>query len=46
MEGKVCHNGYRGYVPDYPYNNGYMLFSTEEDYEEYYRENILDKQTD
>ena len=35
MKGYPTDVGYRGYIP----NEGYVLFSTEEDYIEYYMEN-------
>lgn len=38
MKGYVTSSGYKGYIPE----RGYVLFSTEDDYKEYYRENFGD----
>lgn len=38
MKGYVTSNGYKGYIPE----RGYVLFSTQTEYEEYYRENFGD----
>ena len=37
MKGYVTSAGYKGYIP----NKGYVLFSTEDEYKEYYIENFL-----
>lgn len=34
MKGYPTHAGYRGYIP----GNGYLLFSTESEYREYFHE--------
>lgn len=36
MKGYTTESGYRGYIP----GTGYMLFTTESEYREYYREHI------
>lgn len=41
MKGYVVQEGYRGYIP----NKGYVLFSTEDEYKEYYIEYYLDNET-
>lgn len=37
MKGYTTHQGFMGYIPD----RGYILFCTEDEYEEYYNENYL-----
>ena len=34
MKGYIVNSGYMGYIPD----KGYSLFSTQKEYEEYYKE--------
>lgn len=36
MKGYDVPDGYMGYIP----NNGYMLFCSDADYKEYYREHV------
>ena len=38
MKGYPTDSGYRGYIPE----KGYILFSTEREYREYYRELFVD----
>ena len=35
MKGYTTNTGYKGYIP----NKGYILFSTEDEYKEFFREN-------
>ena len=41
MKGYPTSSGYKGYIP----NEGYILFCTEDEYREYYRENFLNIET-
>lgn len=37
MKGYTTNSGYMGYIP----NKGYILFCTENEYKEYYRDNLM-----